>query len=402
MNSRSPSVNSPDILPVEGCAALGAFTLAPELIHLNHGSYGAVPKTVQAEQERWRAAIERDPTGFFQNVYPAAVRQSAHVAAMSFGGKASDWVFCENATAAVNSVLASLPLRPGDEFLTTSHAYGAVLKAMRLWAQRKGATVRMAEIPVVVECGDQVVDAIASSLTGRTRLLVIDHITSPTAIVFPVASIVAAAHEAGVPVFVDGAHAPGHVPLDVPSIGADWYTGNAHKWFFAPRGCGLLWTAPKWQDITRPAVLSHGTEQGYTEAFDWIGTRDVSPWLCLDAAGEAFARLGGDALRRRNQQLAAEAAKVLQQAVGGEIAAPSGMQGAMASLCFRAKSDAAEEGLRIREALRASGMVIAAGGLAGHVYVRVSAQIYNELSDYRRCAAMLRECGVSQPVVQVL
>src|SRR6185312_12669806 len=263
-----------------------------------------------------------------------------------------------------------------------------------------GAVVRIADVPVVVESSTQVADAIRSALTDRTRLLVVDHITSPTAIVFPVHEIVQAAHAAGVPVLVDGAHAPGQVEFDVPTVGADWYTGNAHKWFFAPRGCGLLWTASKWQEITRPAVLSHGTEQGYTDAFDWIGTRDVSPWLCLSPAADAFASFGGDVLIARNRRLAAEAADILSDTLGGTIAAPTGLRGAMVSLCFPAKQDAAEEAAGIRERLRESGMVIAAGGFSGFVYLRVSVQIYNQRSDYEHCAQVLRDLGPAQPVVR--
>ncbi|HEY1962767.1 MAG TPA: aminotransferase class V-fold PLP-dependent enzyme, partial [Rhizomicrobium sp.] len=208
-----------------------------------------MPRSVQAAQDRLREEIERDPTGYFHERYPSEVRGAIETAATRFGGAGSDWVFCENATAAVNAVLASLPLKRGDEIVTTSHAYGAVLKAMQLWAARRDAVVRLAEVPPLVESETQVIEAIAAAFSSRTRLLVVDHITSPTAIVFPIAEIVQTARAAGVPVLVDGAHAPGQVELDVPALGADWYTGNAHKWFFAPRGCGLLWTAPQWQEI---------------------------------------------------------------------------------------------------------------------------------------------------------
>ena len=278
MNNLSRSDHSPSGPegPSEGHAALEQFQLSPDLIHLNHGSYGAVPKVVRDAQDRWRAHIESNPTGFFRDELPAELRRLAGIAAARFGGKPNDWVFCENATAAVNSVLASFGLRAGDEIVTTSHAYGAVLKAMRIWAQRFGAKVVVAQIPAVVESEEQVVQAIAESFSDRTRLLVIDHITSATAIVFPVSQIVKAAHARGIAVLVDGAHVPGHLPLDVDAIGADWYTGNAHKWLFAPKGCGLLWTARERQAQTLPTVLSHGAPDGYTQAFDWIGTRDVT------------------------------------------------------------------------------------------------------------------------------
>lgn len=393
MNSPSPSAISPAALPPEqGHAALAQFALAPDRIHLNHGSYGAVPLAVQRAQERVRAHVERDPTSFFQDEYPAAIRKSATVAGAHFGGMPMDWVFCENVTAAVSAVLSSLPLSPGDEIVTTSHCYGAVRKAMQLWSERSGATLKIADVPVPVRAKDEVVRAIAGAITARTRLLIVDHITSPTAIVFPVKDIVRLAHKAGVPVLVDGAHAPGQIALDVLDIGADWYTGNAHKWLFAPRGCGLLWTAPDRQGTTRPAVLSHGSDQGYTAAFDWVGTRDVTPWLTLTAAAEAYERFGGAVLRERNQHLAGEAAGILTDAVGAVPAAPETMCPAMVSLCFRCER-AVEKAPIIRAALRDRGIVVAANGFGAMLCVRLSAQIYNQESDYRRCADVLRQLG---------
>ncbi|HEY1638015.1 MAG TPA: aminotransferase class V-fold PLP-dependent enzyme [Rhizomicrobium sp.] len=347
---------------------------------------------VQREQERLRAEIERDPTSFFQDIYPGAIRDAATAAAKQFGGEAADWVFCENATVAVSSVLSSLPLSAGDEIVTTSHCYGAVRKAMQLWAERKGASLRIADVPVPVRSGEDIVQAIAGALTQRTRLLIVDHITSPTAIVFPAKEIVRTAHAAKVPVLVDGAHAPGQIALDVPDIGADWYTGNAHKWFFAPRGCGLLWTARQWQEITRPAVLSHGIDQGYSAAFDWVGTRDVTPWLSLAAAAGAYEAFGGSALRERNRRLAADAGDILMAAIGGTPSAPPELRAAMVSLCFSCDL-AVEKAALIRTALRDQGVIIAVAGFGPTLCLRFSAQIYNQDSDYRRCAEALRQLG---------
>lgn len=396
MTSRSPSDRSPSTrLPSEGHAALGQFQLAPGLIHLNHGSYGAVPKVVQAEQDRWRARMEADATGFFQHIYPGEVRRMAGAAAAQFGGNADDWVFCENATAAVNAVLGSFPLAPGDEILTTSHAYGAVTKAMRLWASRRRAVLRIVELPSVLESDDQVVALVTGAFTARTRLLIIDHITSPTAVVFPVAQIAASARKAGIATLIDGAHAPGQIPLDVPAIGADWYTGNAHKWFFAPKGCGLLWTAPARQEITRPAVLSHGTEDGYAPAFDWIGTRDVTSWLCFEAAAKAFESLGGAHLLSRNRELSRAAAEILSESGQRAVSAPPAMRAAMASLSLGPAPQPAEAALRWRQALRDTGIVAPVSAFAGSLWLRVSAQIYNEIGDYSRCAKAVAEIGAA-------
>ncbi|HEY2068961.1 MAG TPA: aminotransferase class V-fold PLP-dependent enzyme [Rhizomicrobium sp.] len=377
-------------LNLEGRAALSAFQLAPDRLHLNHGSYGAVPRVVQEQQDRIRAHVERDPTSFFGEELPAALRGMAQSVAARFGGKGDDWVFCENATAAVNGILASFPIAPGDEMVTTSHAYGAVLKAMREWAKRKGAHVTVVELPAIAESDDAIVEAIAAAFGPKSRLLVIDHITSATATVLPVKRIVERARAAGVAVLVDGAHAPGQVLLDAPSFGADWYTGNAHKWLFAPRGCGLLWTAPERQAETFPAVLSHGTDAGYRAAFDWIGTRDVSPWLCF-AAGAAF-HDSIPGLMDRNRLLAAEGAAILCEGLGAICAAPPQMRGAMASILLKDSPVVSTASGEFRKALaRDYAIIVPVSHFADRLWLRVSAQIYNGIDDYRRCLSACLE-----------
>ncbi|HEX3810813.1 MAG TPA: aminotransferase class V-fold PLP-dependent enzyme [Rhizomicrobium sp.] len=373
---------------LEGHAALSHFLLSPGVTHLNHGSYGALPKAVALEQDRWHMQLEADPTSFFQYVSPGAIRDSAATAAAHFGGAAKDWVFCENATAAVNSVLASLPLEAGDTIATTSHAYGAVMNAMRIWAARRGARVNAIDLPLFVESDDQVCDLLAASLAPETKLLVIDHITSATALLLPVARIVEAAHRIGIPVLVDGAHAPGQIALDVPALKADWYTGNAHKWLFAPKGCGLLWTAPQQQAVTRPTVLSHGAFEGYTQAFDWIGTRDVTPWLCLQAAATAHAGFGGPHLMARNKALSDRAAERLAAEFRASPSAPAAMRAAMASLAFGPLENREPAVLR-RRLLEEFGLVAPVHGFGGQLWVRISAQVYNEEADYSRLATAL-------------
>jgi isopenicillin-N epimerase len=315
------------------------------------------------------------------------MRRLAGVAAQRFGGRPDDWVFCENATAAVNSVLASFGLRDGDEIVTTSHVYGAVLKAMRIWAQRFGAKVVVAQIPLIVESEEQVVQAIAKSFSDRTKLLVVDHITSATAIVFPVSQIVKAAHARGIAVLVDGAHVPGHLPLDVEAIDADWYTGNAHKWMFAPRGCGLLWTAPARQAQTLPVVLSHGAPDGYTHAFDWIGTRDVTAWLSFEAGLRFHDSLGGESLMARNRKLAAEASTLLASKLGMAVTAPISMRGAMACLTLRPSPlDSAHASLLITHMRECCSAILPVYLFEDALCIRVSAQIYNAPWDYETLA----------------
>lgn len=373
-------------------SALRAFELDPDYLHLNHGSYGAVPRDVRLEQDRWRAKLEKNPSGFFQDEYPPLMRATAEQVARRLGGKGADWVLCENATAAVNGILQSLDLGPGDEILTTSHAYGAVAKTMALVSERRGAKLSIADVPPLPADEAEVIDAVDARLGPRTRLLVIDHITSATALIFPVRQIAERARAAGIPVLVDGAHAPGQIGLDVPSLGVDWYTGNAHKWLFAPRGCGVLWTRPERQAITRPAVLSHGTDQGYTSAFDWIGTRDPSAWFSFEAAALAHDSFGGESLKADNRVLAAEAAEETASALGAAIAGPRSMRGSMASLLLKPNYDDAAGAARWRGTLaHEHRIMVPVYVFAGALWLRISAQIYNSPDDYRRLATVCRE-----------
>jgi len=390
MTSHSPSARSPSISEdADRARILAQFELAPDLVHLNHGSFGALPRAVAAEQERWRRLIERDPTSFLTFELPGLMRQAAGDVANRFGGRGDDWVFCENATSAVNGVLAGLRLAPGDEIVTTSHAYGAVLKAMRAWTARRGAEVVVADLPTHLRNDDEVVDAISASLGPRSRLLIVDHITSATAAILPVRRLVEHAHKSGIPVLVDGAHVPGQLALDVPSIGADWYTGNAHKWLFAPRGCGLLWTHPSRQSKTLPAILSHGTDGGYTAAFDWIGTRDVTPWLCFEAGAKAHDSFGGSGLMERNRLLALAGAEILAESLGAVASAPPQMRPAMAALSLGAGD--AHMAISLRQVLVSDyEVVVPVHAFAGKIWLRISAQIYNQIDDYHRCAESFR------------
>ena len=205
--------------------------------------------------------------------------------------------------------------------------------------------------------------------------------------ILPVRRITEAAREKGIPVLVDGAHAPGQLALDAPSIGADWYTGNAHKWLFAPRGCGLLWTAPARQTHTFPAILSHGTEDGYTAAFDWIGTRDVTPWLCFEAAAKVHDSFGGAGLMERNRLLARAGAEIVGDSLGAIASVPPEMRPAMAALSFGDAPADPRLPLALRWTLvREYGVVVPVHAFAGKIWLRISAQIYNRIDDYRRCA----------------
>ena len=383
-----PTAFTPESWPADAPGLESEFELAPGLVYLNHGAYGATPRCVRAAQDRWRSRIEANPTAFFQGEYSALVREAAGAVAGFLGGRAADWVFVENATAGVNAVLASLTLRPGDEILTTTHAYGAVRNVLAHHAGRAGARLVEAALPLPAIDDDAVVAAVAAALNPRTRLAVFDHVTSSTATVLPAARLAALARAVGVPVLIDGAHAPGMLDLDVPAIGADWYVGNAHKWMFAPRGCGLFWTAPDRQAGTHPAVISHGLGRGYAAEFDWIGTRDVTPWLTIADAVAFCHQLGAGRMRAWNRALAIEAAALLAQAWSTEAAAPPAMTGAMASLRLPLPPVAdPASAARLRTALRTRFRIEAAViPFAGELWLRISAQVYNRPEHYRRLA----------------
>lgn len=379
-----------------GRAALKDFALDSSVLHLNHGSYGATPLSVLAEQARWRTRMEENPMRFFADDLPSLLRASAADVAARFGGDADGWVFNENVTAAVNAVLNSLQLRAGDVLLTTSHAYGAVLKAMRRRALEVGAELQIVALPATIESEDQVCEAVLAAFSERARLLIVDHVTSPTAILFPVARIIAAARKANVPVFVDGAHVPGMFGLDAAALGADWYAGNIHKWMFAPKGCGVLWCAPERRNETHPAITSHGWGSGLAAEFDWIGTRDPTPWLCFGAAAQAHDRFGGPRLMARNIALASEAGDMLCARLGAARSAPAKLQCAMTAVRLAAKGTP-EQALRLRRRLATDyGIEVPVFVFEEVLWLRVSAQIYNERADYERLGEALGALSPSE------
>ena len=273
------------------------FGLDPTWTFLNHGSFGACPAPVVEAQAAWRDRLERQPVRFLDRELPGLLAVVRERLGAFLRADPGGLVFVPNATTGVNAVVRSLVFEPGDEILTTDHEYNAVINTLRAVADPVGATVRLAHIPLPVTDAAAVVDAVVGPINERTRLLVISHITSPTALVLPVERIVAAARTRGVDTLVDGAHAPGMVPLDLDALGAAYYTGNAHKWLCAPKGAGFLWVRPDRRDGVLPTVTSHGANDPRPDVpvlrkrFDWVGTVDPTATLSIPAALEAVAAL---------------------------------------------------------------------------------------------------------------
>jgi isopenicillin-N epimerase len=253
---------------------------------------------VSTEQDRWRQRMEWHPTGFMTYELPQALREVAMRLAAFVGGLGKDFALIENATAGCNTVLNCLHLFPGDEILSTNHSYPAVRNAAKHAASKAGAKVVEVSVPFPVSDPSQIIEAVASKLGPRTGLVILDHVTSPTAIIFPVRELTSLCHAAGAYVLIDGAHGPGMLSLDIASIGADWYVGNCHKWLMAPKGSAFLWANPKRQADMHPPVISHGYGQGFTAEFDWTGTRDPSAWLAVPAAIDFHNQIGGPSLRK--------------------------------------------------------------------------------------------------------
>jgi isopenicillin-N epimerase len=376
--------------PVFGAAARAEWPLDPAVAYLNHGGYGVAPNAVLAAQADWRRRIEADPMRFMTRELPAAWRAAAATLAAHLGARGDDVVFVANATAGCNAVLRSLDFRPGDEILVTNLAYGAVAKAVRYVAARTGASVVEAAVPLPLPDGAAAVAVVAARLGPRTRLAVLDHVASASALVLPVAELTRLAQAAGARVLIDGAHAPGHVPLDVPAIGADWYVGNCHKWLFAPRGCGFLWAPAAGHAELHPLAISHGYGEGFLAEFDWTGTVDPTPFLCVPDSIACHTRFGGAQLMARNKRLALEGARLLAARWRTPLGGPPEAFGAMVTVGLPVRETTPQAGLalqhRLADAHRIEAAVVAQ---AGSLWVRVAAQAYNELADYERLAAVL-------------
>ena len=371
-----------------GRAIRGAFRLEADVAYLNHGSFGAVPRPVLAEVASWRERMEAEPVRFFMREAPAALIQARMALARFLNAEPEGLGFVENATAGVNAILASIDWRAGDEIVTTSHVYNAVRNAARHWAGRFGARLIEAPVPFPVDGPDAVVGAIEAALGPHTRLLMVDHITSPTALVFPVDRLVALARRHGVPILVDGAHAPGMLPLDVRAVGADWYVGNCHKWLFGARGCAFVYAAAERRGALHPPVISHGYGQGMAREFDWVGTRDLAPWLALPAALSFVAEHGLDRIATHNRALIADATAMIEQRWGVQAGAPPAMRPFMAALPMPAAGPATpERAVALHDHLFDRYKIeVPVMAFAGTLWARISAQIYNERDDYRRLA----------------
>ncbi len=383
------------------------WPLDPAIVYLNHGTVGAAPHDVLRVQQALRDRMARQPSQFLLREVthalsglsggsavgtpadePTLVRAAAREVASFVGAAGDDVVFVDNATSGVNTVLRAVPLMAGDEILLTDQSYGAVMNAARFVAARRGATIKVVEAPYPRFDADELVARIDRAIGPRTRLLVIDHVTSSTALVLPVAAIAERCRARGVAVLVDGAHAPGAIPLDVPSLGVDYYTGNLHKWAQAPQTAAFLWAAPPRQAGLHPLVISWELDHGFTAEFDMVGTRDLTPWLAAPSGLRFLAEFGFEDVCRWNHDLVWQAGQMLAARWGTQLEVPETSVGTMVTVPAPARftGDAATAS-RLRDTLLFThGIEVHMYAALGRVWIRVSAQIYNELTDVERLA----------------
>jgi isopenicillin-N epimerase len=305
------------------------FSLARRLTYLNHGGFGATPRCVLEQKKRILDEIEKNPTEFLSHRIRAAWHQVARNITGRFMLEPGTLAIVDNATDGIEAVLRALCLKEGDELLATSMTYGAVAMAARYIAERRGASVTTARFRFPNPDPEQCIKAIGQAITPRTKVAILDHITSATALLMPLKEMVNICRERGVSVLVDGAHAPGQIALDISALQPDWYVGNLHKWYFVPRGCGFLWAAPGKQDRLMPNVLSWDISQPFPSNFAWTGTRDPSNWLAVRSAFDFMDSLGENAVQQHNQRLLRGAIALLADMWKVPITTPSAMTAAM-------------------------------------------------------------------------
>jgi isopenicillin-N epimerase len=389
-----------------------AWALRPDLVFLNHGSFGACPRAVLAVQADLRTELEANPVAFLGRALEARLDQARARLADFLGSDPADLAFVPNATAGVASVLRSLRFAPGDEVVTTDHEYNAALNMARFAAARDGARVVVARIPLPTTGPDEVAQRILGVVGPRTRLVLVSHVTSPTALIFPVERLVATLEGRGIPVLVDGAHGPGMLPLDLSALGASFYAGNLHKWVCAPKGAAFLHVRRDRQAAIRPLAISHGANDPrpgrttFRKEFDWTGTADPTPFLAVPAAIDAVGGMvagGWATVMDRNRDLAARARRTLAAVGGAPVLAPETMLGSMAAIELPPDRGFSARGPADPDPLQARLLETAAIEVPIHAWprdpvpgerrrrlLRVSAHLHNDVGEYGHLAEALR------------
>ncbi len=386
------------------------WQLNPDIDFLNHGSFGACPRIVLQKQYELLQQLERDPIQFLapERELEPKLDEARQTISNLVNASKSDIAFVRNSTDGVNAVLSSFPFEEHDEILVTSHGYNACNNAAHHAAQKAGGKITIADIPFPLNSRADVIDALEKKVTSRTRLILIDHVTSPTGLIFPVEEIISLARAKNIRVLVDGAHAPGMLPIDLTTMAPDYYTANHHKWLCAPKASGFLFVTPELQHQVRPNVISHGANptrsdrSRFLTEFDWTGTHDPTPLLAVQTAAQFMESLyagGLTELYDKNHEKTLRGREILCDAL--EIAAPShdSMIGSLATIPIQTE-----------QFCRLDGTAASAENLQKILFqeyhfelpvfqcrelptacLRISMQAYNEISQVERLAEVLSQ-----------
>jgi len=366
------------------------WSLDPSVAHLNHGSFGAVPVPVQKAQEELWARVEVNPMKSLARNLTRDIDEARTIVSAFLGATPEGFVFVPNATTGVNTVLAGPFIKNGDEVLVTDQTYGAVRYAAERICSERNAKLVTCQVPLPSRGLDELVDAILSRASDKTRLAIVDHIASPTGLVFPVRELVAELQNKGILVLVDAAHAPGMVDVRLDDLKPDFWTGNFHKWCCAPRGSAGLWVREDHRKSVKPIVSSWYLSEGYPASFRWLGTDDYTPYLAVIAALNFMNQLGWTRVRQHNKALAQYGRDILDDAIGMEPVMPGleTMFEAMTLVRLPEGVVRTDDDSRTLQARIANTLGIETAPIAwnGNGYLRLSAQVYNSPSDYDRLA----------------
>lgn len=374
------------------------WALDPKVTYLNHGALGSVPRQVLEERRRWQDQIDANPMGFYRRVLDGEVDRARLATARFLGADDEGVGLCLNATTGVAAVLGSFKLEPGDRILTTDHVYGPVLWAAQVAARRAGAGVDVAEVSLAGD-DEETANEILTAVTDDTRLAIIDHISSATAKLFPVERLVEELRTRGVKVLIDAAHAPGAVDVKLEALGADYWTGNLHKWACAPRGTAAIYAARQLRESLESVPISWRRPEGFPHSFSKIATEDVTGWLAAPAALKFFEELGWEAVRKRNNALVQAGQRLVAAEIGvsaelekmpgrgvGDYPIPMRLLPVPGVAATREATTAFTERLAVDYAIECP-----VEAWNGQALLRVSAQLYNGISDYERLAAALKD-----------
>lgn len=377
------------------------WTIRPGTTYLNHGSFGPPPRAVREARQKWQDALDSQPMDFFVRQLEPAWRSARDRLASFVGAAGNDLIFAENATVGMNIVADSFPLTKGDDVLLTDHEYGAVRRMWERASEKVGATVRIVELPLPFRTAQETTDAIFAATNARTRLIVVSHITSPTAVILPVAEICQRARKLGIPIAIDGPHAIAQIPLDLTKLDCDFYAASCHKWLCAPFGSGFLHVAPRQQHLIRPPVLSWGRLppnkiDSWSDEFVWSGTRSPVAYLTIPSAIDFLESIGLENFHARTHWLAQFARRQLIAAFGLDPIVPDDptWYGSMAHVPLSPTTT--NETCAVANPLQHTiwqtlGIEVPIVDFRGHRYIRVSCHLYNDTEQINRLVTGLKE-----------